>query len=155
MVSVTQWQQNRRSTDEIFIPRRRSVGNDVNILRETNERSIPSLRRRNRGGAGFSPTESPCGESPSLDRLAVGGFEADPLVHEVVHNDVIELLDVAENAEAGAARHGQARRAFEVQCDEGVVRCKRDVGAVEVENHSGVGRIGDSGGGEAVLEPIE
>ena len=46
--------------------------------------------------------------SIELHCLAVGRFEANAVVDEVVHNKMILLLNVAEDAEPVAARHSQA-----------------------------------------------
>lgn len=90
-----------------------------------------------------------------LHCLAVGGFEANAVVDEIVHNEMILLLDVAEDAKPCAARHSQASGACRVQCHEDVVWSEVVIGAGEMEHHCGVGRIGNSRSVETILQSVE
>ena len=90
-----------------------------------------------------------------LDRLAVGGFEAEAPVDKIVHNHVVLLLDVAEDAEARASRHREARGAVQVQRHEDVRGVEGEIRAVEVEHHVRVHGIRHPSRREAVLQPEE
>jgi hypothetical protein len=90
-----------------------------------------------------------------LHGFAVGGFEADALVDEVVHDEVVLLLDVAQDAEPVAGRHGEASSPRCVQRHEHILRRQGEIRPVEVQHHGRVRRIAHPRRGEAKLQSVE
>lgn len=91
----------------------------------------------------------------NLHSLTVSIFEANSFADQIIHDKVILLLDVSEDAKAWASSHSQACCSWGVQCHKNLWRRQGVGSTVEVEGHCRVGWVGNTSGAETEVQSIE
>ena len=80
----------------------------------------------------------------SLERVTLSGLESDALVADVVDEEVVLLLNVADDAHVAGRVHGEANGVARlVDGHKRVFGGDGKVGAREVDHHLGNGDVGD------------
>lgn len=90
-----------------------------------------------------------------LQGLAIGGFESNPLANEIMHDEMILLLYVAQNTKPTTRRHRKASGAKSVQLHEHILRREFEIRAAEMDHHGRIARVAHSSRGETKLQPVE